>query len=181
MLRAVILTLFALVFVAKAVPAGTALYVPAPVETVDYSPPKSPEETVCTASYWTITNVEDGATTYLSTQTVILPITTVIEKPVTAVSAYPYTSTVVSLTTHLATKTYSTVTTILDTKVESDVESNTHSVGTSYGTTVDTVKETIVTTQTTNSVHTDIVKVPVTSISTGSKDICTTKHGYGHD
>ncbi|CAO2657557.1 Nn.00g036830.m01.CDS01 [Neocucurbitaria sp. VM-36] len=195
MLANVILTLLASASLVLAVPGGTS----------GYAPP--PKETICTPKYFTTTSVGEGKTTYLSTKTVVIPITTVVEKPTTSVSGYPYTSTgyvtkvngsqfipeivltvyqtKTYLTTHLTTKTYSTVTTIVNTKVESDVKTDTKvetvptsSVGTSYKTSVGNVKETVVTTKTSNSICTETAKVPITSVSTGTKTVCTTKGGY---
>lgn len=52
------------------------------------------------------------------------------------------------------------------------------SVGTEYKTSVGTVKETVVTSQTSESVCTETAQVPITSFSTGTKKVCSTK-GYG--
>ncbi|OAL56920.1 hypothetical protein IQ07DRAFT_22538 [Pyrenochaeta sp. DS3sAY3a] len=190
MFKNMIISLLSLASLALALPGGTSEY--PPKETLVYPPPPPPPgEEICTPSYWTVTSVGEEQTTYLSTETVVIPITSVIDKETTSLSECLststgfYTTTIVSLTTYLATNTYSTVTTIYDTVVESDVVSDTFvetvpttSVGTEYKTSIGTVQETIVTTQTSESVCTQTVQVPITSVSTGTTEVCTTK-GYG--
>jgi len=150
-------------------------------------PPPAKETTVCTPSTWITSSVGEDKSTYLSTKTIVVPYTTVVDHYHTTKSPCPYTTkgestkTVTSLTTHYKTKTY--------TKVESEVESVTkhevvpvYSTGTSYKEDVSTAKETVVSSKTSHHVYTETTKVPYTHVSTGTKSICTTqggKEGYG--
>jgi hypothetical protein len=53
------------------------------------------------------------------------------------------------------------------------------SVETKYSTSVGHDKETYVTTKTSESVATEVKKIPVTSTEVETKMVCTTKGGYG--
>ncbi|KAJ4326329.1 hypothetical protein N0V94_000004 [Neodidymelliopsis sp. IMI 364377] len=153
------------------------------------SPPKSTpppkQETTCSSEYKTKTSTGEKQTTYLSTKTVIIPITTVSGKPTTSVSPCPFTSTGVKTTaspldpalipvTSYSTKTKSEVKT--KTKVET---SKVTSVGTTYKTSVGTVPYTYVTSKEDKTVITETKKVPYTETKVETKTVCTTKGGYG--
>lgn len=81
-----------------------------PKSSAGYGYPTPSQETICTPGklcemvydgltsnrgvvYVTKTNVGEQTTTYLTTKTVVVPVTTVNEKPSTVTNAYPYSST----------------------------------------------------------------------------------------
>ncbi|KAL1796871.1 hypothetical protein ACET3X_005411 [Alternaria dauci] len=184
-----LLTLVASASVVAAFPG----YPTPPKSSVGYEAPPPEEETgVCTSSTWITSSVGEYETTYLSTKTEVVPVTTVTEILSTTASPCPYTTTgastktVTDYTTHFNTKVYSTVTTIYNTVVESEVKSSTKcetipvvSTGTSYKTSIATAKETITSSKTATAVITETAKKPTTYISTGTTTVCTTED-YGH-